>query len=41
LSRPAAPLADIVKDPRLFSLDDAGYWSAIAPLRVASDLPIH
>ncbi len=38
-SRPAVPLADIVKDPRMFSLDDPGYWSAIAPLRIASGLP--
>jgi mannan endo-1,4-beta-mannosidase len=38
-SRPAVPLADIVKDPRMFSLDDPGYWIAIAPLRAASDLP--
>ena len=40
-NRPAVPLADIVKDPRMFSLDDPGYWSAIAPLRTISDLPNH
>jgi hypothetical protein len=38
-SRPTVPLAEIVKDPRMFSLDDPGYWAAIAPLRVTSDLP--
>jgi mannan endo-1,4-beta-mannosidase len=29
----------IVKDPRMFSLEDADYWQAIAPLRAASGLP--
>ena len=38
-SRPAVPLSEIVKDPRMFSLDDAGYWSAIGPVRIASGLP--
>jgi mannan endo-1,4-beta-mannosidase len=33
-------LATIVKDPRMLSLDDPAYWAAVAPLRVASELPV-
>jgi len=36
---PTVPLTDIVKDPRMFNLEDPAYWSAIAPLRLVSDLP--
>jgi mannan endo-1,4-beta-mannosidase len=38
-NRPTVPLADILKDPRMFTLDDPAYWSAIAGLRLASNLP--
>ncbi len=33
------PLAVVVQDPRMFSLEDPAYWDAIAPLRAASGLP--
>lgn len=41
-SRPTTrpiPYAQIVRDPRMLSLDDASYWQAIAPLRSVSGLP--
>lgn len=38
-SNVASNLAVMVKDPRYWSLDDAGYRQAIAPIRVASGLP--
>jgi mannan endo-1,4-beta-mannosidase len=34
-----ALLPIIAKDSRMFTLEDADYWAAIAPLRVASGLP--
>jgi mannan endo-1,4-beta-mannosidase len=36
---PRTPLAEMVKDPRMFSLEDQAYWDAIAPIRAASGLP--
>jgi cephalosporin-C deacetylase len=36
---PHTPLAEMVKNPRMFSLEDQSYWDAIAPVRIASGLP--
>ncbi|HEY1923340.1 MAG TPA: glycosyl hydrolase [Tepidisphaeraceae bacterium] len=36
---PRTPLAPMVKDPRMLSLEDQAYWDAIAPVRAASGLP--
>jgi len=36
---PRVPLANMVKDSRMFSLEDQAYWDAIASLRAASGLP--
>jgi hypothetical protein len=32
-------LLEMVKDPRMFCLEDAAYWESIQPLRAASGLP--
>jgi hypothetical protein len=34
-----ALLPIIAKDSRMFTLEDADYWAAIAPLRIASGMP--
>jgi hypothetical protein len=36
---PIIPLSVTVRDPRMYSLEDAGYREAITPLRAASGLP--
>jgi mannan endo-1,4-beta-mannosidase len=36
---PFVPLAKIVADARMWSLEDSDYWRAIAPLRAVSGLP--
>jgi cephalosporin-C deacetylase len=36
---PRIPLSVVVSNPRMFSLEDPGYWDAIASIRAASGLP--
>jgi hypothetical protein len=33
-------LAEMAKDPRMFSLEDEAYWESIKPLRAACGLPL-
>ena len=33
-------LAEMAKDPRMFSLEDDAYWESLRPLRAACGLPL-